>query len=117
MNIICNYPLKFQPLLRRYLWGGRRLETMLGKSLDEGDDYAESWELVDHGADQSVVLNGPAAGLTLEQLVAEHDNDLFGRHAGQTQFPLLFKFLDCNRTLSVQVHPNDAQGANLDPPA
>jgi mannose-6-phosphate isomerase len=28
----------------------------------------------------------------------------------------LFKFLDCNRTLSVQVHPNDEQGAKLDPP-
>ena len=116
MNTICNYPLRFQPISRRYLWGGRRLETMLGKSLGQGDDYAESWELVDHGDDQSVVLNGPATGLTLAQLVAEHNDDLFGRHAGLTQFPLLFKFLDCNRTLSVQVHPNDAQGALLDPP-
>jgi mannose-6-phosphate isomerase len=26
------------------------------------------------------------------------------------------KFLDCNRTLSVQVHPNDEQAAQLDPP-
>jgi len=111
-----NYPLRFQPLFRRYLWGGRRLETMLGKSLGTGDDYAESWELVDHGIDQSVVLNGPAKGLTLNQLVTEHGDALFGRHTGQTQFPLLFKFLDCNRTLSVQVHPNDAQGALLDPP-
>ncbi len=116
MNTICNYPLRFQPLFRHYLWGGRRLKTMLGKSLGTGDDYAESWELVDHGADQSVVLNGAAAGLTLERLVAEHNSELFGRHAGQAQFPLLFKFLDCNRTLSVQVHPNDAQGALLDPP-
>ncbi len=116
MNTICNYPLRFQPIFRRYLWGGRRLETMLGKSLGQGKDYAESWDLVDHGEDQSVVVNGPATGLTLAQLVAEHNVDLFGRHAGQTQFPLLFKFLDCNRTLSVQVHPNDAQGALLDPP-
>ena len=116
MSTICNYPLRFQPIFRRYLWGGRRLETMLGKSLGQGDDYAESWELVDHGDDQSVVVNGPAAGQTLAQLVAKHNVDLFGRHAGQKQFPLLFKFLDCNRTLSVQVHPNDAQGAKLDPP-
>jgi len=116
MSTLCNYPLRFQPLFRRYLWGGRRLETMLGKSLGAGDDYAESWELVDHGADQSVVLNGPAAGLTLHQLATEHGDELFGRRAGQTQFPLLFKFLDCNRTLSVQVHPNDAQGAQLEPP-
>jgi len=116
MKVACDYPLRFGALFRRYLWGGRRLETMLGKSLGEGEDYAESWELVDHGADQSVVLEGAAAGLTLAQLVAEHGEALLGRHAGLKQFPLLLKFLDCNRTLSVQVHPNDEQGALLDPP-
>lgn len=116
MTATCNYPLRFEPLFRRYLWGGRRLETMLGKPIGAGDDYAESWELVDHGEDQSVVTNGPLAGATLTQLVAEHNEDLFGEHSGQHQFPLLFKLLDCNRTLSVQVHPNDAQGAKLDPP-
>jgi mannose-6-phosphate isomerase len=41
---------------------------------------------------------------------------LFGRHHPQPQFPLLFKFLDCQKTLSVQVHPNDEQAARLDPP-
>ncbi len=116
MTMTCDYPLRFQPLFRRYLWGGRRLETMLGKPLGEGDDYAECWELVDHGDDQSVVQNGPAAGRKLAELVAQQGDALFGKHAGQPQFPLLFKFLDCNRTLSVQVHPNDAQGAQLDPP-
>ncbi|MEM8944741.1 MAG: type I phosphomannose isomerase catalytic subunit [Planctomycetota bacterium] len=116
MSVRCDYPLRFEPIFRRYLWGGRRLETMLGKAIGAGDDYAESWELVDHGEDQSVVKSGPLAGQTLAQLVADHGEDLFGRHAGQTQFPLLFKFLDCNRTLSVQVHPNNAQGALLDPP-
>lgn len=113
---ICNHPLRFESVFRRYLWGGRRLATMLGKALGEGDDYAESWEIVDHGDDQSVVLAGAAQGLSLRELVAGHTDALFGRHAPQQQFPLLFKFLDCNRTLSVQVHPNDAQGAKLDPP-
>ena len=49
MPDICNYPLRFTPVFRRYLWGGRRLATMLGKAIGAGDDYAESWELVDHG--------------------------------------------------------------------
>lgn len=89
---------------------------MLGKPLGSGDDYAESWEIVDHGDDQSTIAVGPAKGLTLHDLVANHPEALFGQHANQTQFPLLFKFLDCNRTLSVQVHPNDQQGALLDPP-
>jgi len=116
MSGVCNYPLKLQPIFRRYLWGGRRLETMLGKSLGEGDDYAESWEAVDHGEDQSLVLSGALAGQTLRQLVTDHNTELFGKHAGRQQFPLLLKFLDCNRTLSLQVHPNDEQGARLTPP-
>lgn len=116
MTKSCNYPLRLEPLFRRYLWGGRRLGSMLGKAIGSGDDYAESWELVDHGDDQSVVIAGALQGLTLHELVTRHGNQLLGRHAGQSQFPLLFKFLDCNRTLSVQVHPNDDQGALLDPP-
>ena len=110
------YPLQFRPLLKRYLWGGRRLGTVLGKPLGEGADYAESWEVVDHGADQSVVANGPLAGTPLGQLVGGLGNEIFGRHAPQKQFPLLFKFLDCQRDLSVQVHPDDAAAARLDSP-
>lgn len=116
MERSCNYPLRFEPLFRRYLWGGRRLGTLLGKPISEGSDYAESWEIVDHGEDQSVVSAGTLAGLTLHELVERHGEELFGRHAHSAQFPLLFKFLDCSRTLSVQVHPNDEQGALLDPP-
>jgi mannose-6-phosphate isomerase len=108
-------PLRFQPLFKRYLWGGRRLGTVLNKPIGDGDDYAESWELVDHGSDQSVVAAGPLAGTTLGQLVKSHSHDLLGRHAPLSRFPLLFKFLDCNRALSVQVHPNDEQARKLDP--
>ncbi|MEQ8208510.1 MAG: class I mannose-6-phosphate isomerase [Lacipirellulaceae bacterium] len=108
--------MRFTPLFRRYLWGGRRLATMLNKPIGEGDDYAESWEVVDHGDDQSVVEHGWLAGATLKELVEYHAGELFGGSACGEQFPLLMKLLDCNRTLSVQVHPNDEQGAKLDPP-
>jgi mannose-6-phosphate isomerase len=110
------YPLRFRPLLKRYLWGGRRLGTVLGKPLGDGADYAESWEVADHGPDQSVVANGPLAGTMLGRLVAERGDELLGRHAPQARFPLLFKYLDCQRDLSVQVHPDDAAAAKLDPP-
>jgi mannose-6-phosphate isomerase len=110
------YPLCFEPIFRRYLWGGRRLQSLLGKPIGEGDDYAESWEFVDHGADQSVVAKGPLQGVTLHDLVVQHGGELFGQHEPPEQFPLLFKFLDAHRNLSVQVHPDDAQAARLDPP-
>jgi mannose-6-phosphate isomerase len=109
-------PLRFQPLFKEYVWGGRRLGTVLGKPIGDGDRYAESWEIVDHGTDQSVVADGPLAGHTLHELVTNYGPELFGRHHPQPQFPLLLKFLDAQLTLSVQVHPNDAQGAKLTPP-
>ncbi|NIL95603.1 MAG: class I mannose-6-phosphate isomerase [Planctomycetales bacterium] len=110
------YPLRFRPIFRRYLWGGRRLHTVLAKSIGDGDDYAESWEVVDHGEDQSIVAVGPLGGKTLQELVRYRGAELFGRHHPQPSFPLLWKFLDANQTLSVQVHPNDRQAAQLDPP-
>jgi mannose-6-phosphate isomerase len=116
MPAACNYLLRFEPVFRRYLWGGRRLATVLGKNIGPEDDYAESWEIVDHGADQSVVSQGPLAGRTLGELVRDQRQSLLGRHVAHQRFPLLLKFLDCNRTLSVQVHPNDEQAARLDPP-
>jgi len=110
------YPLRFRPLLREYIWGGRRLETLLGKTLGNGDTYAESWEVVDHGASQSIVDDGPLAGKTLNELLGEYGPQMLGRHYPQTRFPLLLKYLDAHRDLSVQVHPDDAGGALLDPP-
>ena len=110
------YPLRFRLLVRRYLWGNRRLETVLGKPLDPGNDYAESWEVADHGADQSIVDQGPLAGTTLGELVRQRGPELLGCHHPQPTFPLLVKFLDAAQALSVQVHPNDEQAARLDPP-
>ena len=110
------YPLRLEPIYRRYLWGGRRLASSLGKPIGQGNDYAESWEIVDHGDDQSIVNFGPRRGASLASLCGEYQHELFGHHAPQTQFPLLFKFLDAHRDLSVQVHPNDEQAAQLDPP-
>lgn len=110
------YPLRFRPLFRRYIWGGRRLGTLLGKAIGPDEPCAESWEICDHGPDQSVLEWGPLAGATLGQLVAERGAELLGRHHPQDRFPLLLKFLDAARTLSVQVHPDDARAARLVPP-
>lgn len=112
------YPLRFHPLLRHYLWGGVCLGTKLGKSVEPGRTCAESWEVCDHGSDQSVVAFGPLAGTTLETLVQTHGPELLGRHVADPpkRFPLLLKFLDAADLLSVQVHPNDALAAKLNPP-
>ena len=110
------YPLTFEPVFKRYLWGGRRLRTVLGKPIGDGDDYAESWELADHPQGQSVVSNGWLAGTSLHELVTSQAVEVLGRHAPQDRFPLIFKYLDCQRDLSVQVHPDDEAAARLAPP-
>lgn len=110
------YPLRFRPLIKQTIWGGRKLGDMLGKPIGAENNYAESWELVDHGDDQSVVTNGPLAGTTLQQLLARAPEWVLGSDAQEPQFPLLLKYLDCNRVLSVQVHPDDQYGATLSVP-
>jgi mannose-6-phosphate isomerase len=82
---------------------------VLGKPIGDGSDFAESWEVSDHGLDQTVVAQGEFAGWTLQRLVRERSRELLGRHADRHQFPLLIKYLDANDRLSLQVHPNDAQ--------
>ncbi len=101
------YPLRFRPVLKQTIWGGRRLGEQLGKPIGDAADYAESWEIVDHGDDQSIVDGGPLSGKTLAELIATRREWLLGKSAGEGPFPLLLKYLDCNRVLSVQVHPDD----------
>ncbi len=108
-------PLTFEPILKRIRWGGRQLGELLGKAIGPESDYAESWELADHENGQSVVNHGPRAGQSLRQLVGQSGDELFGRHHGLTQFPLLIKFLDANDWLSLQVHPNDEQAKQYEP--
>jgi len=110
-----NYPLRFEPILKQYIWGGRRLGSMLCKPIGSENDYAESWEVVDHRDGQSVVSSGPHAGMSLGDLVSQLPEELFGTKQ-HDRFPLLFKFLDANKTLSVQVHPDDAYAQMMDPP-
>lgn len=108
-------PLRLQPLFKQRPWGGKQLSQQWHKPDATTTGWAESWEVVDLGDDQSRVLGGPFDGRSLHDLVREHPNELLGRHAAYEQFPLLFKFLDAAETLSVQVHPNDVQAATLAP--
>ncbi len=107
-------PLIFQPLLKRARWGGRRLTTCLNKNLGQENDYAESWEISDLHADQSIVEQGEYMGWSLHRLVEERSSELLGEHASLNQFPLLMKFLDAQDRLSLQVHPNNSQAKMID---
>ena len=106
------YPLLFEPVLKDYIWGGRNLESRLGRELPADTVIAESWEIAAHKDGTATVANGPHAGKLLTDLLAEQGLELIGRRSKwaleRNLFPLLIKLLDANRNLSVQVHPNDA---------
>ncbi len=107
-------PLVFEPLFMERVWGGRRLETLLGKRLQPGVRVGESWEIVDREEAQSVVHEGPLRGLTLHELWTEQRETIFGPGLADTpRFPLLCKILDAQDRLSVQVHPPTEIAARL----
>jgi len=114
-NAAMDAPLTFEPLFMERVWGGRRLASLYGKALPERAVIGESWELVDRPEAQSVVAAGELAGATLGSLWrSERRAELFGSRAGDGErFPLLIKLLDCEQTLSVQVHPPAAVAAAL----
>jgi mannose-6-phosphate isomerase len=88
------------------VWGGRRLESLLGRKLPQGAPIGESWEISDRPEAQSRVRGGPHNGSTLRELLVRHPDELMGPEwqAGGP-FPLLVKWLDCSERLSLQVHP------------
>jgi mannose-6-phosphate isomerase len=98
--------LRFQPLYQQRVWGGRALESELGRTLPARDPIGESWEIVDRPEAQSVVDGGPLAGQSLRSLLERHGADIMGpKWPADRVFPILVKWLDCRERLSLQVHP------------
>jgi mannose-6-phosphate isomerase len=109
-------PLRFQPLLKPMVWGGRLLAERLGKSLPTADLYGESWDVSDHVTHSSMVAGGQLSKTTLRDLMARRRRELLGPAAPAHEiFPWLVKHLDAHELLSVQVHPDDAQATKLRP--
>ena len=100
------YPLKFKPIFKERIWGGRRLRTVFNKNIPADRKIGESWELVDLPNDKSEIVNGELAGQTLGDVIKKYPEQITGRSDFSSPFPLLIKFLDAEDTLSVQVHPD-----------
>lgn len=102
------YPLKFRPIYKDKIWGGRNLERLYGRDLPDGQPIGESWELSDLDQGVSLIANGPLAGMGLDELTATAGERLLGDAActEDGRFPLLLKLLDANDILSLQVHPD-----------
>ncbi|MGL4676423.1 MAG: type I phosphomannose isomerase catalytic subunit [Brevinema sp.] len=104
------YPMIFSSIFKEKIWGGRALQTVLGKDLPSQKLYGESWEVSAHPNGLGIILNGEFQGKTLPDLLENHADTILGQTITEKYgklFPLLLKFLDINDKLSIQVHPDD----------
>ena len=104
------YPLKFKPVCLEKIWGGTRLKTLLNKDFSPMSNCGESWEISAVEDHVSEVKNGYLQGNNLTELIEVYMGDLVGDAIFKkygVEFPLLFKFIDANDDLSIQVHPDD----------
>lgn len=102
-------PLKFRPLLKSAIWGGEKIAPLKGIVTDQ-KQIGESWEVSGVPGNESIVDNGPDAGLTLPQMIDKYGADLVGKKNFDKygdKFPLLIKIIDAAGDLSLQVHPDD----------
>jgi len=105
-------PLVFDTFFRPQVWGGRGLQSQLGRTLPCELPYGEAWELGSLPLHESRVLEGKNAGRPLADLWTKSRQGLTGG-TGRDVFPLLIKWLECRELLSLQVHPDDAMAQRL----
>lgn len=104
------YPIKFEPILFEKVWGGNNLNRLLNKKNPNNLLLGESWEIAQLEDVVSVVKNGYLQDNTLEDLIEIYMNELLGDQVYAKyglEFPLLFKFIDANDKLSIQLHPDN----------
>lgn len=103
------YPLLFRPNLHTVVWGGHSLQPY--KKLEPTDEpIGESWEVSVVPNSISIISNGPLAGCDLVSVINKYPDAILGHAVNEKyngQLPLLVKFIDAQRDLSIQVHPND----------
>lgn len=97
--------LRLQPVGKDYLWGGTRLRDEYGKKINL-TPLAETWECSVHPDGPSIVANGQYKGKTLAEVLQMHPEYL-GTKVENSELPILVKYIDAKKDLSVQVHPDD----------
>lgn len=101
-----NKPLLLRPSGKDSLWGGQRLNDEFEKRIDMSP-LAETWECSTHPEGPSFVVGGEYDGYELAHVLKMHPEYLGSKHEGMDQLPILIKFIDAKKDLSIQVHPTD----------
>lgn len=106
--------VKLTPVYKDFLWGGNRLEAMYGMCFD-GACIAESWELSAHPAGCNVLAEGNQKGVSFDKYLESLGREALGwKCQPYKRFPMLVKFIDASKRLSIQVHPDDAYALSVE---
>ena len=98
-------PFLLRPAAKDYLWGGTRLNDDFNLGLN-ANPLAEAWVCSCHPDGESLIAG---TGETLSEVLKKNP-DFLGTHAASLadgKMPVLIKFIDAKKDLSVQVHPDD----------
>ena len=104
------YPLRFKPLYLEKPWGGRQFASVLDREVPPHLKIGESWEIADRGDNSTLLAEGEFQGRNLHWMITALGVLLLGEeviHRSPRRFPLLYKILDVETLLSLQVHPPD----------
>ncbi|MCI1996382.1 type I phosphomannose isomerase catalytic subunit [Clostridium luticellarii] len=106
------YPIKFQNLYYKKIWGGRDLGSFRN-NLPEGK-IGESWDIACHKNGTGTVANGEFKGIKFDELIDKLGKKLLGTEIKKERFPLLIKLINATDNLSIQVHPNDVYANKIE---
>lgn len=101
-----NKPFLMRPSGKDYLWGGSRLNDDFEKKIDL-NPLAETWECSTHPEGPCYAVGGAFDEVELAEVIRRCPQYLGQRHKGLRELPILVKFIDAKKDLSVQVHPSD----------
>lgn len=105
-----NRPFLLKPAGKDYLWGGNRLNDDFTKGIALSP-LAETWECSTHPDGPSTAASGEFEGQSLSDVLMAHPEFLGTHPKTKGELPILIKFIDAKKDLSVQVHPTDAYAA------
>lgn len=106
------YPIKFENIYFHKIWGGRDLE-IYRDNLPDGN-IGESWDIACHPHGTGIVSNGRFKGMKLDDLISKYGKEIIGSELSDKWFPLLIKLINAKDKLSVQVHPDDKYGREIE---
>ena len=85
---------------------GNRLNDEFAKGI-EMSPLAETWNALRTRMDRALLCLVRVSGMTLTEVLQEHPEFLGTHPQTKGELPILIKFIDAKKDLSVQVHPTD----------